>query len=64
MTHRQLRAALDQLELSQLKAAKLLRVDARTMRRWISGDTLVPEPVAIIFELLLASKINIADLQD
>lgn len=40
-----IRATLVRLNLSQTRAARLLGVDARTVRRWIAGDIPVPVPV-------------------
>lgn len=39
----------------QIHLAKKLKVDARTVRRWKSGDTPVPEPVAVAITGLLDS---------
>jgi transcriptional regulator with XRE-family HTH domain len=62
MTSKQLRAILDRLELSQQRAARLLGIDARTMRRYVLAEVSIPEPIAIIFRLLDAGKITIEDL--
>ena len=42
MTPADFRAALDRLGLSQSEAARRLRVDPRTVRRWIAGDRRIP----------------------
>jgi DNA-binding transcriptional regulator YiaG len=52
VTSAQFRATLDRLEFNQLEAARLLRVDGRTVRRWIAGDREVPGPVIAFLELL------------
>ncbi len=51
MTTKQFRSALTQLELSQVELARQIDVDARTVRRWASGEQPVPKVVA---ELLKA----------
>lgn len=63
MTPNQLRAALDRLGLTQVGAAKDLRCDGKTMRRWISGETRVPPTAAILLHLLLAGKVSIEDIR-
>jgi DNA-binding transcriptional regulator YiaG len=50
MSPAQLRAALRRLKLSQVGLAKRLKVDPRTVRRWIAGDRRIPEAVALLFE--------------
>ncbi len=62
MTHTQFRAALDKLGLTQLAAARHLRVAGRTVRRWALDDGAIPPTVAIVINLILAGKISIEDL--
>jgi DNA-binding transcriptional regulator YiaG len=52
MTPAELRASLTRLNLSQVGAARLLNVDPRTMRRWISGEIAVPGPVVVLLDLM------------
>jgi DNA-binding transcriptional regulator YiaG len=52
VTAAQFRAAIDRLGLNQLEAAHLLRVDGRTVRRWIAGDREIPGPAIAFLELL------------
>jgi DNA-binding transcriptional regulator YiaG len=52
MTPAQLRDTLAALGLGQSQAARLLGVDARTMRRWIAGDRDIPEPAIRLLGLL------------
>ena len=52
MTPSELRAALADLGLSQVGFARLARVDPRTVRKWVSGDSAVPGPVIVLIELL------------
>ena len=56
MTPDEYRAAIEQLGLSQIAAAKLLGVDARTSRRWASGERDVPAPAARFLSYLIATK--------
>jgi hypothetical protein len=62
MTPKQYRAAIEQLGLSQIRAAKLLMVDPRTSRKWALGETPVPELVALLLRLMLEGKITEADI--
>lgn len=57
MTPTQYRETLATLGLSQLRAARLLGVEGRTVRHWCKGDRDIPE-MAIRF-LRLASHIGI-----
>jgi hypothetical protein len=63
MTPKQLRTALDQLNLSQVGLGRLLGVTGRSVRGWISGGQRIPEPVAILIRLLLDGKITTADIE-
>lgn len=56
MTADQYRAAIETLGLSQVAAAHLLGVDARTSRRWASGERDVPGPAERFLRYLIASK--------
>lgn len=44
------------LGLSQNAAARLLGVDERTSRRWVSGERDVPEPAARFLQYLIATR--------
>jgi len=50
----ELRAALAALGLSQVGFARTVRVDPRTVRRWVAGDAVIPGPVVVLIELLQA----------
>jgi DNA-binding transcriptional regulator YiaG len=52
MSPEALRAALAALRLSQMDAARLLRVDGRTMRRWLAGERAMPGPAVLALELV------------
>lgn len=61
MTANQFRALLGRLELSQLGAARLLKVGDRTARRWAESG--VDGPPAILLRLLAAGKITPKDIE-
>ncbi len=52
MTTTDLRETLARLGLSQTGAARLLGVDARTMRRWLAGEREMPQPAIRLLDLL------------
>lgn len=62
MTAAELRTALAALSLTQSGGARLLGVDARTMRRWCSENAPtardVPPPVARFLTFLIVSGIK------
>ena len=53
MTAQGFRDALAKLGINQVQAARALRVDPRTVRRWIAGDVKIPGPVEILLETWL-----------
>lgn len=62
MTANQFKTALARLGLTQVGAARLLKADDRTVRRWIAGERSIPWSIATIIRLLLAGKIKPDDL--
>ena len=62
MTPTQFRAALDRLGLTQVGAARLLGVDARTVRRWALGERPVHPTVVVLLRAMLGGKLRAADL--
>jgi hypothetical protein len=54
MTGKEYRKALDNLKLSQMDASRVLRVNGRTVRRWIADE--VPIPHSVVLVLLLMQK--------
>lgn len=56
MTADQYRTAIAELGLSQVSAAKFLGVNARTSRRWVSGQQPVPRAVAILLTMLTENR--------
>jgi len=63
MTPKQLQHAIDQLDLSQRRAARFLGVDERTMRKWIAGNARIPEAVAKLLRLMIRLKLKPEDCQ-
>lgn len=53
-TPEELRAILGSLGLTGAKAAELVNVDSRTIRRWTGGDRKIPYQA--LFTLLLRSR--------
>jgi len=50
MTATQLRTALRKAGMTQVDFAKMIGVNDRTVRRWISGELPVPTYVALILD--------------
>jgi DNA-binding transcriptional regulator YiaG len=63
VTPKQFKAAIDELGLSQGRAARLCGFHPRTAKRWASGGRKVPEPVAIILRLMLAGELTIEQME-
>ena len=55
MTADEYRKAIERLGLSQVAAARLLGVDARTSRRWATGERELPGPAVRFLRYLLRS---------
>lgn len=45
--------ALDRLGISQVEAARRLRVSDRAVRFWVAGDRKIPGPVEVLVECWL-----------
>lgn len=58
MTPKQYRAAIAQLELSQVRAAKFLGVSGRTSQNWALGTRPIPVATAKLLRLML--KLNLS----
>ena len=53
MLPKQFRRILRELALNQVQAAKRLGVNPRTLRRWVAGDSRIPESVSLLLQLWL-----------
>ncbi len=56
MSPQQFRDALRRLRLSQVQAARRLKVNERTVRRWVAGDSRIPESVALLMQTWLGAR--------
>ncbi len=56
MTPAEYNTAIEHLGLSQRKAGKFLGVNERTSRRWVSGESPIPEPAARLLQLCIKLK--------
>jgi DNA-binding transcriptional regulator YdaS (Cro superfamily) len=63
VTGKELKRALERLNVSQLGAGRILGVDGRTVRAWISESTRIPGSVAIVVRLALSGKVSLADIE-
>ena len=63
LTPRQFKMAIRSLGLSQGRAARLCGYYPGTAKKWASGGRKVPEPVAIILRLMLASILTVEHLE-
>jgi transcriptional regulator with XRE-family HTH domain len=59
MTADEYRTAIEALGLSQIEAARLLGVDARTSRRWASGEREAPPAVRFLRYLIATKKTGV-----
>ena len=58
MTPKQYADAIARLGLSQRAAGAFLGVDERQSRRWVAGDSAVPESVAKLLRLMIRLKLK------
>ncbi len=56
MSPQQFRRVLRRLRLSQMEAARRLGVNERTVRRWVAGDSRIPESVALLLHTWLRTR--------
>jgi DNA-binding transcriptional regulator YiaG len=63
MTPKQYAAAIEALGLSQRAAGKFLGVDERTSRRWVSGDSAIPESAAKLLRLMIKLGLSPDDVR-
>jgi DNA-binding transcriptional regulator YiaG len=62
MTPEELDFLLRRLKLSQLGAGRLIDVDGRTIRRWLSGERKIPAPIALLWRIIDRWKLTPAQL--
>ena len=62
MTPKQYIDAIARLGLSQRGAGRFLGVDERTSRRWVSGDSAIPESVSKLLRLMIRLNLNPVDV--
>jgi hypothetical protein len=62
MTPKQYIDAIGRLGLSQRAAGAFLGVDERQSRRWVAGDSAIPESVAKLLRLMIKLSINPEDV--
>lgn len=63
MTPKQYAEAISRLGLSQRAAAKFLGVDERTSRKWIAGDSRIPESAAKLLRLMIKLGLTLDDVR-
>ena len=51
MTPSQFKRHLQRVAIGQMEAARRLKVNPRTVRRWVAGDSPIPEAVAQLVAL-------------
>jgi len=59
MTADEYRAALDKLGINQQAASRFFGVGARTSRRWVAGEARIPNPVAMLLQLMVKKKLKL-----
>ena len=64
MTPAEFREALATLGISHNKAARILGVDTRSIRRYLTGERGISEPTAILLRLAVSGKITVADIEE
>jgi len=62
MTPKQYAAAIEALGLSQRAAGAFLGVDERTSRRWVLGESAIPESVSKLLRLMVRLKLKPEDV--
>lgn len=63
MTPEQYRTSIAALGLTQVSAAYLFGVDARTSRRWALGERPVPGSVVKLLRLMLTGRLSLDDVR-
>jgi hypothetical protein len=63
MTPKQYVDAIDRLGLSQRAAGAFLGVDERQSRRWVAGDSAIPESVAKLLRLMVRLNLSPSEVR-
>jgi hypothetical protein len=63
MTPKQYADAIARIGLSQRAAGAFLGVDERQSRRWIAGDSAIPESVAKLLRLMIRLNLKPKDVR-
>lgn len=63
MTPTQYADAIERLGLSQRAAGKFLKIGERQSRRWIAGDSVIPESAAMLLRLMIKLKLKPEDVK-
>lgn len=63
LTPLQYRQAIKRLGLSQRAAGAFFGVDERQSRRWVAGDSAIPESVAKLLRLMIKHEISPDDVK-
>ena len=62
--HQRYQHLLEELDLTQVGAAKFLGVDERTGRRWASDERPVPQAVSMLLETMVAEGISVERVKE
>ena len=62
MTGEEYRAALHQIGMSQVGAARFFGVAPSTSRRWIAGQLVIPPAVAMLLCVMIAKRLSPRDV--
>lgn len=63
LTPKQYVEAIDRLGLSQRDAGAFLGVDERQSRRWVAGDSAIPESVAKLLRLMVRLNLSPSEVR-
>ena len=63
MTPAEFKSALAALGLSQMRAARILGIDGRSIRRYVKGERGISESTAILLRLAVDGIITVSDIE-
>lgn len=58
MSAQRFRAALDKLQIDQNAFSRFIRVDRRTVRRWLGNERPIPAAVALLVSVMVKKKVS------